>query len=178
MPRKAIKKPGASFPSGLRGPIQIESLGLWPGSLTRDEIIKQLSEQGGEKLNALVKHYNIPLHSPEKWKHLSWCLAEELGLMEVMLKRPKKPHASRVWSEKEIRLVERIDKKIAERRQRGLSVSIRNIARYLIADPEFKHLTVKSVVNRYGEAKRRRAQGSLASPPARQGRNPEKISKK
>ena len=114
MPRKAIKKPGASLPSGLRAPIQIENLGLWLGSLTRDEIIKQLSEQADEKLNALVKHYNIPLHSPEKWKHLSWCLAEELGLMEVTLKRPKKPHASRVWSEKESLLVERIDKKIAE----------------------------------------------------------------
>jgi hypothetical protein len=174
VPRKAIKKPGTSLPSGLRAPIQIESLGLWLGSLTRDEIIKQLSEQADEKLNALVKHYNIPLHSPEKWKHLSWCLAEELRLMEVTLKRPKKPHASRVWSEKESLLVDRIDKKIAERRRRGLSVSIRNIASYLNADPEFKHLTVKSVVNRYGEAKRRRAQGSLASLPERQSRNPEK----
>jgi hypothetical protein len=174
VPRKAIKKPGASLPSGLRAPIQIESLGLWLGSLTRDEIIKQLSEQADEKLNALVKYYKIPHHSPEKWKHLSWCLAEELGLMEVMLKRPKKPHASRVWSEKESRLVERIDKKIAERRQRGLSVSIRNIASYLTADAEYKHLTVKSMVNRYGEAKRRRARGSLANLPERQGRYPEK----
>ena len=76
MPRKAIKKPGASLPCGIRAPIQIESLGLWIGSLTRDEIIKQLSEQADEKLNALMKHYNIPLHSHEKWKHLSWCLAE------------------------------------------------------------------------------------------------------
>jgi hypothetical protein len=176
MPRKAIKKP--SLPSGLRAPIQIECLGLWPGSLTRDEIINQLSEQGGEKLNALMKHYNIPLHSREKWKHLSWCLAEELGLMEATFKRPKKPHASRVWPEKESLLVERIDKKIAERRQRGLSASIRNIASYLTADPEFEHLTVKSMVNRYGEAKRRRAEGGLASLPERQGRNPEKISKK
>jgi hypothetical protein len=94
--------------------------------------------------------------------------------MEVALKRPKKPHASRVWSEKESLLVERIDKKIAERRQRGLSVSIRNIASYLTADPEYEHLTVKSIVNRYGEANRRRARGSLGSLPERQGRNPEK----
>src|SRR5262249_55725713 len=164
MPKKTIKKPGVNLPSDLRLPIQIESLGLWPASLTRDEIIKQLSEQADEKLNALMKHYNIPLHSHEKWKHLSWCLAEELGLMEATFKRHKKPHASRVWSEKESLLVERIDRKIAERRQRGLSVSIRNIASYLTAaDPKFKHLTVKSLVNRYGEAKRRRTQGSLAS---------------
>ena len=94
--------------------------------------------------------------------------------MEATFKRPKKPHSSRLWSEKESLLVERIDKKIAERRRRGLSVSIRNIARYLTADSEFKHLTVKSVVNRYGEAKRRRSEGSLASLPERQGRNPEK----
>src|SRR5262245_62010373 len=65
VPRKTIKKPGASFPSSLRAPIQIESLGLWPASLTRDEIIKQLSEHADEKLNALMKHYNIPLHSHE-----------------------------------------------------------------------------------------------------------------
>ena len=158
MPKKTIKKPGVNLPSNLRLPIQIKSLGLWIGSLTRAEIRKQLSEQAEKRLVALLKHFNIPLHSPDKWKHLCFCLAEEFGLMEVTLKLPKKPHPSRVWAEKEHLLIERMDKKIADRRQRGLIVSIRNIARYLKSDyNEYKHLKVKSIVNRYGEAKGRRS---------------------
>jgi hypothetical protein len=84
MPKKTIKKPGVNLPSDVRLPIQIESLGLWRGSLTRAEILKQLSEQAEKKLIALLKHYNIPLHSPHKWKHLSLCLAEELRLMDCV----------------------------------------------------------------------------------------------
>jgi len=164
MPKNTIKKRGANLPSELRAPLQVESLGLWLGSLTREEISKQISGQAEKRFVALMKHFNISLRSPDKWKYLCFCLAVEFGLMEATFKRPKKPHASRVWSEKESLLVERIDRKIAERRQRGLSISIRNIARYLTAaDPKFKHLTVKSLANRYGEAKRRRTQGSLAS---------------
>jgi len=157
MAKRTTKKPG--LPRELRAAIQIESPGLWIGALTHEEISKQISRQAEKKLAAMMKHFNIPPHSPYKWKHLSFCLAKEFGLMVVTLKLPKKPHASRVWSEKEHLLIERMNKKIADRRQRGLSVSIRNIARYLKTDhPEYKHLTEKSIINRYGEATKRRSE--------------------
>jgi hypothetical protein len=160
MPKKRAKRPGANLPSELRVPLQVESLGLWPASLTREEISKQISEQVETRSIAWMKHYNISLHSPDAWKHLCLCLAVEFGLIEVTLKthKPKKPHPSSVWFKKERLLVERMDKKIAERRRRGLSVSIRNIADHLRKSyPEYRNLTVKSIVNRYGEAKRLRS---------------------
>jgi hypothetical protein len=157
MPKKTIKKPGANLPSDLRLPIQVKSLGLWTGSLTRAEIRKQLSEQAEKKLIALLKHFNIPLHSPHKWKHLSWCLAEELRLMETTFKPPKRPHASSVWPMGEHLLVKRMDEITAKGRLTAMAAAKTLIARHA----EYKHLEPKSLVNRYSEAKKRMQRGGL-----------------
>src|SRR5262249_19791097 len=149
--KKTIKKPGVNLPSDLRLPIQIESLGLWTGSLTQAEIFKQYFEKGEKRLIALLKHYNIPLHSPYKWKQLSWCLAEQLELMEVTFKLPKRPHASSVWPMGEHLLVKRMDEITAKGRLSAKAAAKTLIARHA----EYKHLEPKSLVNRYGEAKKR-----------------------
>ena len=161
MPKKTIKKSGVNLPRDLRLPIQIESLGLWTGSLTPAEIRKQLTEKAEKRLIALLKHFNIALHSPHKWKHLSWCLAEELRLMEVTFKPPNRPNASQVWPMGERLLVKRMDEITAN----GLSAKA--AAKTLIArHAEYKHLDPKSLVNRYGEAKRRRSEPHPWSKPS------------
>ena len=92
------KKPGANLPRHLRKSIYVESPGLWAGALTPDEITRQIYQQADKKFVDLMKHYNIPLQSPEKWWALSFYLASDMGLMDVTLgPRPRGRGRPRIW---------------------------------------------------------------------------------
>ena len=92
------KKPRGNLPSDLRKQIYVESPGLWAGALTPDEITRQIYQQADKKFVDLMKHYNIPLQSPEKWWALSFYLASDMGLMDVTLgPRPRGRGRPRIW---------------------------------------------------------------------------------
>jgi hypothetical protein len=102
MPKKKAETPGATLPSDLKAPIHIElttGIGLWGRKpLKRAEIARQVSKKVAERFDALMKHYKIRTNSADKWTHLSFRLAEELGVMVITLEQPKGPGAPRVWS--------------------------------------------------------------------------------
>jgi hypothetical protein len=158
MPKKTPKKSGASLPSEFRAPIYVEAatgIGLWQRKfLTRAEIVEQASKQIDNKFKALMKHYRIPINSSDRWKHLSRCLAEELGLMVITLERPKGPGAPRIWLKEGDILVKRMDEIIAQQPE-CTTLEVAAILKKKYPNDYKRDLTKKSLVNRYGEAKLR-----------------------
>jgi hypothetical protein len=159
VPKKPVKIPGANIPRRLKTPISIKYPGLWKGSLTRAEIIRQISQEVDQKFVALMNYYRIPLRSPDKWKNLSLRLAEELGLMVVTDELPKGPGRPRVSSEAQNLLVERMDRIVNKGRLSEMSAATHLTNRF----PEYKLLKPKTLLNRYSKAKRMTSD-SLSSP--------------
>jgi hypothetical protein len=154
MPKKKAKSPGANLPGDLKAPIHIELttgiglLGTKP--LTRAEIARQISKKVAERLDALMKHYKIRTNSSDKWSHLSFRLAEELGVMVITSEQPKRSGAPRIWSTAGSLLVQRMDAMISKRSLRTSEAAKILIRKY---PDDYKRLTAKSLANRYGEAK-------------------------
>ena len=109
-----------------------------------------LNTQIEEKANPLMQHYGIPLLSPDRWRHLSWCLLEELKL--ITFAPPKERHRSRVWRHASAQLVQRMDEILVKGKLTVSAAAGVLIGRY----PEYEHLKRKSLVNRYKEAKQAR----------------------
>jgi hypothetical protein len=122
MPKRQTKKPGATLPAHLKGPLPRPYF----GPLNRPPSEAELDEQRLRILFArqerLAKHYGIHGPSLYKWFWLSVELAKELGLFD----RPGKGGAKRsVWTVDEQReLVEKVDAINAERRL-GIEDAIR-----------------------------------------------------
>jgi hypothetical protein len=154
MPKKKAETPGATLPSDLKAPIHIElttGIGLWGRKpLKRAEIARQVSKKVAERFDALMKHYKIRTNSSDKWTHLSFRLAAELGVMVITLELPKGPGAPRVWSTAASLLLQRMDEIITQRSLRTLEAAKILIRKY---PDDYKSLTAKSLANRYGEAK-------------------------
>jgi hypothetical protein len=154
--KKIHKKSKGNLLKDFRRPIYVEFIGLWTPPDT--EIRRLVNQQVDERLKALITHFNIPARSTDKWWYLSFCLAQELKLMTVTFEGPKGPGKPRVWfgSKTERRLVQRMDEEIG----RGLGKS--DAAENLIEKypDDYGRLTPKSLVNRWGEAKRRERLGS------------------
>jgi hypothetical protein len=149
------KKPRATLPKNFKAPIYVDTVGLWRGSLTSDEVTRQIYQQAGKKFEDLMKHYNIPLGSPEKWWALSFCLARHVGLMDVRYgPRPRGRGKPRKWHREGDIVSTRIDEMV-DRRRFSKNSAAANLIKKL---PEYKHLTSKSLVNRAGETKRRKKQ--------------------
>jgi hypothetical protein len=159
VPKKPVKILGANLPRRLKTPICVKYPGLWKGSLTRPEIIRQISQEVDQKFVALMNYYKIPPRSPDKWKNLSLCLAEELGLMVVTDELPKGPGRPRVSSKAQNLLVERMDRIINKGRLSEMSAATHLTNRY----PEYKLLKPKTLLNRYSKATKRMTSGSLSS---------------
>jgi hypothetical protein len=161
--KKAGGKPRAKLPKELKQAIYI-SLGIWRQGLTSDEIKRQLHQQVNKKLKALMNHYNILTNSSDKWKDLSFCLAEELGLMTVTLDQPKGPGKPSVWSYEDAkRLVQRMGEEIQRlskklKRKPNRVATDAAIALAKKYPEKYGHLDSKSLVNRWGEAKERMRQ--------------------
>jgi hypothetical protein len=158
--KKAGGKPRAKLPKELKQAIYI-SLGTWRRGLTSDEIKRQLYQKVTKKIEALMKHYKIPANSSDKWKDLSFCLAEELGLMTVTLDQPRGSGKPRVWSYAEAkRLVQRMGEEIQRlskelKRKPNRVATDAAIALARKYPDEYGHLDSKTLVNRWGEAKKR-----------------------
>jgi hypothetical protein len=159
VPKKPVKSPGANIPRRFKTPISVKYPGLWKGSLTRAELIRQISQEVDQKFVALMNYYRIPLRSPDKWKNLSLRLAEELGLMVVVDELPRGPGRPRVSSEAQNLLVERMDRIVNKGRLSEMSAATHLTNEY----PEYKLLKPKTLLNRYSKAKRMTS-GSLSSP--------------
>ena len=150
--KKAGGKPKTKMLKELKQAIYI-SLNIWRRGLKSNEIKTQLRQQVNKKLKALMNHYNIPTNSSDKWKDLSLCLAEELGLMTVTLDQPRGSGAPPVWSKAERRLLERWEgESTRDPRKRAREIAETLIKKY---PKEYGDLTWKSLVNRRGEANRR-----------------------
>jgi hypothetical protein len=167
MPERTRKKSGASLPSKFRAPIYVKTttgIGLWQTRfLTPVEIAEQITRQIHEKFRALMRHYEILADSSGKWMHLSWCLAEELGLMTIEPEESKKsPGGPRIWLKEGDILIKRIDETIG-----STEMTAEDAAKILIKKfpGEYGHLRPKSLANRYGEAKQQHGL-RLSSPPA------------
>jgi hypothetical protein len=166
MSKKTPKKCGANLPSELRAPIYVEvttGLGLWQTKpLTKIEIIKQASKLTNQRLEVLMRHYRISPSSSNKWQRLSFHLAKELGLMDITF---EKPRSRKKFGQLKAggTLIERMDKLRAKYPDLE-SLAVAAIVRRKYLD-DYKDLTPKSLVNRYGEAKQRfgmRLSASLA----------------
>jgi hypothetical protein len=164
MPKKKAETSGATLPSDLKAPIHIElttGIGLWGRKpLKRTEIAQQVSKKVAERFDALMKHYKIRTNSSDKWTHLSFRLAEELGVMVITLEQPKGPGAPRVWSTAGNLLIQRMDEIIAKRSLPTLEAAKILIRKY---PDDYKSLTAKSLANRYGEAKQAKGMSLSAS---------------
>jgi hypothetical protein len=164
MPKKKAETPGASLPKDLKAPIYVElttGIGVWGTKpLKRAEIERQINEKVAKRLDALMKHYKIPLKSPDRWKLLSCRLAEELGAMVITLEQSKAPGAPRVWSTAASLLIQRMDEIIAKRSLNRLEAAKVLIRKY---PEDYERLTAKSLANRYGEAKQQKGMSLSAS---------------
>jgi hypothetical protein len=157
MPKKKThkKRPRGNLPKNFKAPIYVDSIGLWRGSLSDDEITQQIYQQADKKLEELMKHYNIPLHSPEKLWALCFHLARHMGLMDIEPgPRPRGRGRPRKWLTEGNIASARIDEMVGRRRFSKNSAAT-NLIKQL---PEYKHLRSKSLVNRAGEAKTRKKQ--------------------
>ena len=97
----------------------------------RDDYINRRIE---EIANPLMEHYGIWLLSPDRWRHLSWCLLEECGL--ITFAPPKEGRRERVWKQGGTELVQRMDEIVAKGK-----LTVRAAAGVLIGrHPEYKHL--------------------------------------
>jgi hypothetical protein len=158
------KNKATNLPRDLKAPIQLElttGIGLWGSrSLTRAEIAQQVAKKVANRFNAVMKHYAIPTNSSDRWTHLSFRLAEELGMLVITLEEPKGPGAPRIWSTEGNLLVRRMDAIIGERSLRTLEAA--KILKRKYPD-DYEDLTAKSLANRYGEAKQLKGMSLSAS---------------
>jgi hypothetical protein len=158
MTRKGAKKSRPQKTPKKSGPVYVTlptALGRWGGSLTSAQIDRLVSQQVEKPL---MERYSISIHSPDKWRYLSWCLAEELGLISFA---PPKSRRPQVWFGAGRLLVERMDAMIARR-----GVSVQSAASHLVNRyPEYKRLSSKSLVNRYNESKNKFPGTPLSSHP-------------
>ena len=164
MQKKKATAPGANLPRDLKAPIQLElttGIGLWGSkSLTRAEIAQQVAKKVANRFDAIMKHYAIPTSSSDRWMHLSFRLAEELGMMVITSEQPKGSGAPRIWSAAGSLLIQRMDAIISERSLRPLEAAKILIRKYR---DDYEGLTAKSLANRYGEAKQRKGMSLSAS---------------
>ena len=167
MQKKKATAPGANLPRDLKAPIQLElttGIGIWGSkSLNPAEIAQQVAKKVANRFDAIMKHYAIPTNSSDRWTHLSFRLAEELGMMVIIVEQPKGPGAPRSWSHHEgSLLIQRMDAMISERSLRTLEAAKILIRKY---PDDYKGLTAKSLANRYGEAKQLKGTSLSASLP-------------
>jgi hypothetical protein len=164
MQKKKATTPGANLPRDLKAPIQLElttGIGIWGSrSLTRTEIAQQVAKKVANRFDAIMKHYAIPTNSSDSWTHLSFRLAEELGIMTITLEEPKGPGAPRIWSTAGSLLIQRMDAIIRERSLLTLEAAKILIRKY---PNDYEDLTAKSLANRYGEAKQLKGTSLSAS---------------
>lgn len=148
MPRKTPRKtPTRATAASTYVAIPID-VGLWGKSLTGAQIDEMVSRQVDELFKTLMEHYGISVNSSDKWRYLSWCLAEELGLISF---EPPKGRRPRIWAVASILLIKRMDEILARGRLSTNAAAAHLINQY----PEYRHLTPKSLVNRYNEWKAR-----------------------
>jgi hypothetical protein len=161
------KRTRAKLPRDLKKQkIYFQPLGLWPKSLTSDEITLQIYQQADRQLEALIKHYKIPPHSPERLWLLSFYLARDMGLMEIAFGPPPRGRGRpRKWKNTEKgdiaskRISDRVDKRRSSKNSDVAILSKTRAAAHLIEQhPEYKNITSKSLVNRAGEAYKRKKQ--------------------
>jgi hypothetical protein len=147
--------------------IHVEPLGLWMGGLTHDEIVRQIYLQADKKLEDLMDHYKIPLHSPERLWLLSFYLARDMGLMNIAFGPPPRGRGRpRKWKNTgngavaNKRISEKVDRRRSGKNPGVAILSKKAAAEHLINThpEEYGNLTSKSLVNRAGEANRPKAQ--------------------
>jgi len=165
MQKKKATAPGANLPRDLKAPIQLElttGIGVWGSrSLAPAEIAQQAAKKVANRFDAIMKHYAIPTNSSDRWTHLSFRLAEELGMMVITLEQPQGPGAPRIWSHHEgSLLIQRMDAIISGRSLRTLEAAKILIRKY---PDDYEGLTAKSLANRYGEAKQLKGMSLSAS---------------
>jgi hypothetical protein len=165
MPKKKAKTPGANLPSDLKAPMHIELMTgfglLETRPLTKTELAQQVCKKVGERFDALMKHYKIPTNSSDRWAELSFCLAEELGVMVITTERPKGPGAPHVLQAASL-LLQRMDELITKHSLSRLEAAKILIRKY---PDDYKGLAAKTLANRYGKARQAQAL-SLSSSPA------------
>jgi hypothetical protein len=130
--------------------IYVQPLGLWPKSLTPDEITLQIFQQADRQLEALLKHSKILPQSPERFWLLSFYLARDMGLMEIVFRpSPRGRGRSRKWKNTERGDIasKQINEKVDKRRSiKNFGVAIlskSDAARALIkAHPEYEGLAL------------------------------------
>jgi hypothetical protein len=126
MPKRLTKKPGATLPAHLKGPLSPPYFGPLNRSPSEAELDSRRLRILIERQERLAKHYGISGTPPTKWFWLSVALAKELGLFDTPGKRGAKRS---VWTDDEQReLVQKVDAINAER-GRGIEDAIRILQR-------------------------------------------------
>jgi hypothetical protein len=146
------------LPSHLKSPIVVEltgGFGLSVRTFTPDEVEQQFISKGIERLARLLEYYNLDSNNADKWFLLSWCLARELGWMEVAREPRKGPGRPHSWPiDKLLELKREVDAIKTERGRRTKdAVRILKARSSKTGSAKYKNLTVKTLVNRCSEAK-------------------------
>jgi hypothetical protein len=148
------KKPGARLPKDFKSILIQFALEARAGELTTLKI--------GQYLLPLLDHYRIPSGSPDKWLLLSFHLTVELALLEIPALSKNAGRKLR-WSLRELASLKydidivrnSVEAKIPSKRKVSISEAIVKLRK---DDPtKYGRIRIKTLENRYSEAKRRRA---------------------
>jgi hypothetical protein len=165
-PKKPAKKPSKTKPSAkieLTKPISLnlrDGLGLlWQRPLTRDEINQQILTKAFEKLNDVAAYYGIDADDPHKWFKVSYQLSKKLGYMNFTTEHIRgrgTPRKIAIGEDQE--LVAKMDAIKAKLNLKSATIDgprrgIQDAAKELKKSTEYGHLSVKTIINRYGIAK-------------------------